>query len=516
MDASEAVRVESVAKAFGETQALANVSFTARSGEIHAIVGENGSGKSTLVKILSGVLAADSGQVNVHGSAPTSPGHARELGVATIFQEVMVAEEASVLDNLYIGSTTLTGQKVGLRDRRQQGSDLLLRLAGRPIDLDQEVGSLPLSLKHWIVIARALLTNPKVLILDESSAALDLEATGRLHRELIALRDRGVAVILVTHRIAELVTIAEQATVLRDGESVGELQGSEITESKLLDLMTPQTRSQASASTHGQALSQDEPIVLSARGIQIDPQSAAFDFDLRSGEIVGLIGLDGQGQDSFVRMLAGLRPPLRGQVIYCGGGEDRPVRDLADAEACGIVYVSGDRRREGIFPNLSIFENFAIDKYREQSGPAGFIRFAELRGLFDAEVRRFSIRLGESNNLITSLSGGNQQKVLISRAMARGPRIIILNDPARGVDLNTKRELYAELKAFADQGGAVVYMTSEIEELFGFAERVDTFRSGALIDSQPGQSITEKSMLAAMFGRGSVADLDADLAREGV
>jgi ribose transport system ATP-binding protein len=226
-----------------------------------------------------------------------------------------------------------------------------------------------------------------------------------------------------------------------------------------------------------------------------------FDFTLGKGEIVGVTGLDGQGQDGFIKALAGIRPAASGlPVIDNGANGEASIGSLADADRLGIAYVSGDRKRDGIFPQLSIYENLALGLYRRNLAFGGWIRRVPIVGAFKAEVVRLSIKAGAASNKITSLSGGNQQKVLIGRAFAALPRVIVLNDPARGVDLGTKRELYEELRKFAAGGGSVVYLSSEIEEFIGFADRVDVFRDDRLSRSLAGAEIDEQPILAAMFG----------------
>jgi ribose transport system ATP-binding protein len=226
---------------------------------------------------------------------------------------------------------------------------------------------------------------------------------------------------------------------------------------------------------------------------------------------VGLAGLDGQGQEQFARMLAGITVPATGSIACVGeDGVLEPVTDLASAWRLHISWVSGDRKREGIFPQLSIFDNFAFGVYRRSLGLLGKVDKRHARSLFAKEVRRFSIKTGSPTNRITSLSGGNQQKVLISRAFADSPRVVVLNDPARGVDLGTKRDLYRELQRFADDGGAVVYLSSELEEFIGFAHRVDVFVKGSLFRSLSGYDIEENGILRAMFGQPADARIDFD------
>ncbi|MBY4618082.1 sugar ABC transporter ATP-binding protein [Rhizobium redzepovicii] len=503
------VRLAGIAKAFGETKALKKCDFEACAGEVHAIVGENGSGKSTMAKIMSGVLRPDTGKATILGTTIKTPIDAKSVGLATIFQEVLVAEEASVLDNLYVGRDGFFEWRKSSGKRRAEAQALLDRLVGQHVDLSRNVGDFPLSVKQWVVIARAILKSPKVLILDESSAALDLDATVRLHDEIDRLRKAGATVIIVTHRIAELVRIADRATILRDGVTVGVLEKADINENNLLAMMTPADRKLSGAAKDGKRKSaENRRVVLEATKTIAQRGSAPFDFAIREGSIVGVAGLDGQGQDAFVRALARIVAPFGGDAKALDSGRNELVSmgGLEDAARLGVVYVSGDRKREGIFPQQSIFENLAIGIYKKNLGPLGIIRRGRLKQMFSREVDRLRVKIGRPDNRITSLSGGNQQKILIGRAFANNPKVIILNDPARGVDLGTKRDLYRELEIFAEQGGAVIYLSSEIEEFLGFADRVDVFHHGRIYRSLAGDQINEETILAAMFGR-SEADV---------
>jgi ABC-type sugar transport system ATPase subunit len=503
------VQIQHVSKRFGETMALDDCSLTINPGEVHAIVGENGSGKSTLAKIISGVIRPDSGTVSVFGHQPRSPMEARAHGVAMIFQEVLVAESLSVADNIFAGTDSLWRRSRTRAEARRQSRELLKRFSGVEIDPNTLVQNLPLSVKQWIVIARALLCRPRLLILDESSAALDLDATARLHAEIRKLRDDGGCVAVVTHRIAELVRIADRATVLRDGKVVDELVGADINESSLLRMMSakavaPEAKArEMRAGTRGAG-----DVVLAASGLSVEPDAPAFDVDLCAGEIVGVTGLDGQGHDDFVRIVAGLRPAPSGSISLRAGASGLARADSKDLGS-EVAYISGDRAHDGIFPNLSIFENFALPLYRRTFGEYGWIRRRPLQRAFDEEVRRLSIKTDSASNLITSLSGGNQQKILIGRVLAMGPSIIVLDDPARGVDVGTKRELYVQLRKFADQGGAIIYLSSEIEEFFDFADRALVFRNKTLFRSIPAARFSEQAFLAAMFGKPAETELSA-------
>lgn len=504
------VEISEVRKTFGPTVALAGVSLRAFEGEVHAIIGGNGSGKSTLAKVISGVLIPDSGQVSVLGKSATSPFEAREIGVANVFQEVLVADECSVLDNLYLGADGLLGSAMTDEERRARAGELMAELLGFDLDLDTRVGDLPLSLKQWITIGRAILTEPRVLILDESSAALDFESTERLFAKMRGLRRQGCAILIVTHRIAELVRIADRATVLRDGVTVGTLSREEITEANILALIAGAQRERAKAA-EAPAVRLSDHAVLRLDEVRVWDDAASFDFALYPGEVVGITGLDGQGQADFVRALAGVQGFVKGRAAIVNDGVAEPVFDLRSARENGISYVSGDRKKEGIFANLSVFENMLMSVYRtyRAGGWLNFVSRTKLSQVFEWEAGKLAVKMGSPDNLITSLSGGNQQKVLIARAFAEKPQVLVLNDPARGIDVGAKLDLYRNLRDFAARGNAVVFLSSEIEEFLNLCSRVHVFRNGAIwADFEP--PFDTHAILNAMFGRRASAPLPGE------
>ncbi|MFT5503214.1 MAG: ribose transport system ATP-binding protein [Gammaproteobacteria bacterium] len=495
--------VKDAHKSFDVTRALDGCSFSANFGEIHAIVGGNGCGKSTLAKVLSGVLPLDSGKVSILGHHPSSPSESKSIGIATVFQEVMIADEASVVDNLFTGVDGFWTRSMPTSEKIVKAQTLMRELADEDIDVLMPAGELPLSIKAWITIARALLTEPKVLILDESSAALDFDSTERLFNKMRELRDKGAAILIVTHRIAELIRISDRATVMRDGKDVGVLAKSEITEENLLSLMTGRAESgKAKAEVANKATSNE--VTLRTRQVKVWDEGGPVDFGLLKGEIVGITGLDGHGQDDFVRILAGVQQATLGYPeIKTQGGEYLALKSLDEAKAEGISFVSGDRKREGILPNMSIFENLLIPLYRTHNHIPGvrFIDWMGLSDIFDWEVERLSIKTGPKSNMITSLSGGNQQKVVIGRSFALHPKILVLNDPARGIDVDTKRDLYKHLREFVDEGNSVIYMSSELEEFIGFCSRVLVFRNGSIFDTFIDEDVEPVAILEGMFGR---------------
>ena len=510
------VEISQVRKTFGPTVALGGVSLRAYEGEVHAIIGGNGSGKSTLAKVISGVLIPDSGQVAILGKSATSPHEARELGIANVFQEVLVADECSVLDNLYLGADGLLGSSVSREERYARASALMAELLGFDLDLDVPAGELPLSIKQWITIGRALLTDPKVLILDESSAALDFDSTERLFRKMRELKKRGCSIMIVTHRIAELVRIADRATVLRDGRTVGTLEKDEITEARILALIAGPEREKAQGTQVSATRSSDTPVLRMVDG-RVWADGAAFNFTLFPGEVLGITGLDGQGQAEFVRAIAGVESLVSGQISVVRDKVAVAVTDLQSARENGISYVSGDRKKEGIFANLGIFENLALPIYRSYraGGWLNFINRTKLGPIFEWETGKLAVKMGSPDNLITSLSGGNQQKVLIARAFAEKPTVLLLNDPARGIDIGAKLDLYRNLRDFAARGNAVVFLSSEIEEFMNLCSKVHVFRNGAIsADFDP--PFDGHVILNAMFGRRATALLPGESLAEEV
>ena len=495
------VELTAVRKTFGPTVALGGCNLKAYAGEVHAVIGGNGSGKSTLAKVISGVLIPDGGQVSILGRSATSPVEARALGIANVFQEVLVADECSVVDNLYLGADNLLSSTHGREEKRAKATKLLHELLGFDLDLDIAVGELPLSLKQWITIGRALLADPKVLILDESSAALDFESTERLFRKMRQLKNAGVSILIVTHRIAELVRIADRATVLRDGIDVGSLEKDEITEARILSLIAGAERERSAAADPLAERHSSAPILRVERA-RVWNDAGSIDFALYPGEIVGVTGLEGQGQADLVRCVAGVQALQSGSILRYRDRAAHRVEDLASARENRISYVSGDRKKEGVFANLSIFENLLLPVYREYraGGFLNLVNGAKLQPVFDWESGKLAVKMGAQTNAITSLSGGNQQKVLIARAFAERPAVLALNDPARGVDIGAKLDLYRNLRDFAARGGAVLFLSSEIEEFLNLCTRVLVFRNGA-ISSVFEPPFDGHVLLNAMFGR---------------
>ncbi|HKO28044.1 MAG TPA: sugar ABC transporter ATP-binding protein [Solirubrobacteraceae bacterium] len=494
--------VAHVAKSFGATQALRDFSFSLRQGEVHSIMGENASGKSTLVKILSGVHRPDAGSIELAGASLAhlhSPRNAQALGIATVFQEILVVPQQSVLTNIWLGSDGLFKRRRTTEVRRAAGRAALGELIDDP-NLDVVAGSLTLSDRQAVCLTRALVRQPRILILDEATSALDVATRDRLFEVVRRLRSEGVSILFISHRMDEVEEIADRVTVMRSGMNVATLERSEVTTRRLVELMTgsdhagEEMRPDVGADTRVR-----ERVLVRSRGVRLAIDRDPIDVEIRAGELVGVAGLEGHGQDLFLRVLAGL-PATAGEVVCHTSDSPKTLHSPSDALSSGIAYVPKDRRDEGIFGTRSILENFQIATLRADRR-AGLIHRRLTERRFDRYASMMNIRTGHRGNPITSLSGGTQQKVVIARWLATDPKVLLLNDPTRGVDINTKRDIYQVLTDAAAAGVAVVMLSTEVIELIELMDRVLVFRENQLFCELPRQRLTRARLVASYFGR---------------
>ncbi|MFC4468666.1 sugar ABC transporter ATP-binding protein [Streptomyces xiangluensis] len=497
--------VNGLRKHFGPTVALRDAGLRLFPGEVHALVGENGSGKSTLVKILSGVHRPDAGSMEADGRpfAPRTPGQALRAGIDTVFQEVLGVENRTVLDNLWLGADGLLRPVSRDMGRRAKAQEVLTALLVTPPSLDVPFGALQLSDRQACGIARSLLRDPKVLILDEATSALDHDTRTRLFSLVRERAARGVSIVLITHRMDEIREIADRVTVLRSGETVATL-GADWDHDEMIRLMTggahlvPDAVRAAADPVDDTA---PRPIVQQVQGSRLRPGGAPCDAVFRQGEIVGLAGLEGHGQDEFLRLLLG-HGDTEG-VVRIEGDQEHWVTGPRRARQLGIAYVARDRRGESVLPWMSILDNFAIAT-AGQDVRKGLLsgRSAETR--FGHYAERLGIKYGRSSDAITTLSGGNQQKVVIARWLAANPKVLLLNDPTRGIDVGAKRDLYRLLRELSKAGLTVVMLSSEVDEHVELMDRVLVFREGSLAAELGRGALSRERLVDAFFGGAAV------------
>jgi ABC-type sugar transport system ATPase subunit len=497
------VRVEHVAKAFGATQALKDASFELRAGEVHVLVGENGSGKSTLVKILSGVHVPDAGRVEVAGvdTQLRSPKGALDQGIVTVFQEVLVAPARSVLDNVWLGFDDTWRAKVSTREKRRRAREALDELLGKPVDLGATMEDLSLSDRQACCIVRALLRRPRILILDEATSALDVATRDRLFALVGRLAAEGVGVIFITHRMDEIEEIGDRITVMRSGETVANLTRASWTARDLVRLMTGSEdletvgrREKETAATRRGAP------VLTVRGLRLRPDGKPIDLTVHAGELIGLAGLEGHGQNEFLEALWG-ENVVAGEVIRHLPGRDVVIRSPVQAAECDIAYVPRERGRDSLFSWMTIRENFALPTLAQDSR-FGFFSPRSSRRRFAAYVDGLQIVLRSPDDPITTLSGGNQQRVILARWLAFAPRILLLNDPTRGIDINSKNDLYALFSALTSESLAMVMLSTELDEHVELMDRVLVFREHELFCELDRSELSREALVAAFFGEG--------------
>jgi ABC-type sugar transport system ATPase subunit len=469
---------------------------------VHALVGENGCGKSTMVKILSGVHMPDAGEIELDGVPVPSirtPREAQSRGTFTVFQEVLVAESRSVLDNVWLGAEDTWRSRVATREKVSRAKQVLGELLGREIDLSTAVEELSLSDRQACGIARALVRDPKILILDEATSALDVATRDRLFAMVGGLARRRVGVIFITHRMDEIEQIGDRITVMRSGVTVAELERGQWTPQQLVRLMTgsealgrgEQDRLRPLAERRGAT-------VLSVRGLRLRPDGLPIDLEVKAGELIGLAGLEGHGGNTFLEALRG-GIEAEGEIVRHVDGREHVIRSPADAADRDIAYVPRERRLDSVFSWMTIRENFALPTL-DRDSRLGWLRPRSSRRRLRSYIDRLGIVLGSPEQAITALSGGNQQKVIIARWLAFGPRVLLLNDPTRGIDIGAKNDLYALFGALANEGLAVVMLSTELDEHVELMDRVLVFREHELFVEFDRSEVTREGLVGAFFG----------------
>jgi rhamnose transport system ATP-binding protein len=492
----EILALRGVTKSFGAVRALRGVDFDVRAGEVHALVGENGAGKSTLVKIITGAHAPDTGTVTVAGHPldRADPLLARRLGVAPIYQQPTLFPELTVAENLAFGlETGGAWRRIDWRERRARAAALLARV-GAGVDPDAEAGSLRMAEQQLVEIARALGTKARVIIMDEPTAALAETEAERLLALVAELRAAGAAIVYISHRLPEVLRMADRVTVLRDGAAVETRPAAGLTQADLI-------RSMVGRDLDAVFPKRELPIgdvVLSARGLSCRSSGVRdVDLEVRAGEIVGLAGLVGSGRTELARTLFGLTPADGGELRI--RGQVRTIRSPAEAIRAGLAYVPEDRRRHGVILEMSVAANATLAVLRAiRSGP--FLDGAREREIASTFVARFAIKAPSLDTPVAHLSGGNQQKVALARWLATRPSVLILDEPTQGVDVGAKAEIHRLIVDLAAEGLAIVMISSEMPEILGMSDRIAVMRGGTIVGRLDRAAATQEGLLALALG----------------
>ena len=491
-------------RAFGETRALVNAELSIAPGEIHALLGENGSGKTTLMKILSGVIRADSGAILWEGAPIDArrPAAAQAAGISTVFQETLFAPEQSVVDNIFMGLDKTFRRTHTAEEEAERAKQVLSDLGAPGIDLRAPLWSMSLAERQIVTIARSAVRDWRLLILDEGTSALDSNQCERLFAYLRRARDEGRSVLFTSHRMDEVNMLADAVSVLRAGSTVLAARHADVSNQEIVDAMAghEQTRVAAKVREVRGNRELDRPVIEVTQVVTgTDPEPISL--TISEGEIFGLAGLEGQGQVDFATSLVGLSRPTPGSSVaaYLPGGARREVSSFGAARDARLAYVPRDRKGEGLFFARSVMQNFLVGGLREYSS-AGVIRQGEVRQLFTQYSQLVRLQDRDPRHRVGTLSGGNQQKVLLARWLATKPRGLILNDPLRGVDITTKTELYQVFRTLADEGLAIVLLSTEIVELLTLCDRVAVFHNGGIGRVLDAGTATEADVVAAMFG----------------
>ncbi|MCM5679936.1 sugar ABC transporter ATP-binding protein [Schlegelella sp. S2-27] len=504
------LELRNVSKTFPGVKALQNVQLRVHAGEVHALMGENGAGKSTLMKILSGAYTADPGaQVLIDGRLAVIDGPiaAKQYGVAVIYQELCLAPNLSVAENIYLGRP-LTARGVIDRAAMVRACEGVLQRLGADFGPATRVGVLSIAQRQLVEIARAVHFDARILVMDEPTTPLSSHETDRLFALIRQLRADGLAIIYISHRMAEIDELADRVTVLRDGCYVGTLTRDELSQEALVKMMVGRDlsgfyRKQHQGGDRG-------PVVLSVRDMADGRRVRGCSFELHAGEVLGLAGLVGAGRTELARLIFGADAHAGGEVRLDGKVVD--IGQPLHAIRAGIVYLTEDRKGQGLFLDLSVHDNVNVMVSPRDARAGGVLDRAQAARRTRESIGRLGIRVASPRANVGSLSGGNQQKVLLARLLEVEPRVLILDEPTRGVDIGAKSEIYRLIDELARRGVAVLVISSELPEVVGICDRVLVMREGRLageVGGATGRPITQEAIVALATGAAQDADTAA-------
>jgi ribose transport system ATP-binding protein len=485
-----------ISKHFAGVRALTDAHLSVVAGEVHAVMGENGAGKSTLIKILAGAYAADSGEILIEGvpARMDTPAAALSRGIAVIYQELSLSPNLTVAENIYLGREIRKGISADRKAMEARCRGILESL-GAVFSPGDIVSNLSLAERQLVEIARAIHANARILVMDEPTAALSAHESERLFDLIVDLRARGLAIIYVSHRMAEISRLADRVTVLRDGAVVGTLTRDALTTERIVRMMVGRDLAGFyKKEARSEPLAGDPFFVV--EDMRDDSHVHGCSFGVRRGEILGIAGLVGSGRTELARLIFGADPRTGGRITL--DGKALRIASPRDAVDSGIVYLTEDRKHLGLFLDMSVRDNVNTMVLASDSRLGGLVDFGKANNRTRDAIESLSIRVKGGRSLAGSLSGGNQQKVLLSRLLQPSPRVVILDEPTRGVDIGAKSEIYRIMDELARGGLGIVFISSELPEIIGIADRVLVMRSGRIVgelDPARGTPVTQEAVM---------------------
>ncbi len=489
-----------ICKTFPGVRALHKVNFHLNKGEIHALMGENGAGKSTLIKVLTGVELPDAGEVILAGQPirAKSPQHAQQLGISTVYQEVNLCPNLSVAENIFIGREPLKRGRIDWKAINLRAAELLQRM-DISIDVTQSLGSYPVAIQQMVAIARALDISARVLILDEPTSSLDAREVEKLFQVMCRLKAEGLGIIFITHFIDQVYAVSDRVTILRNGELVGTFDTADLPKLELVSKMIGKELDDLEKmATRKETCSQDAPPLVEARGLSLRGAIQAMDLELHPGEVLGLAGLLGSGRSETAQLLFGVKTPDSG-TLTIGGETVKGLTPLKSIER-GIGMCPENRKADGVVDELTVRENIILAL---QAG-RGWLRFLPPKQqyeLADKYIKALSISTPHADQPVKNLSGGNQQKVILARWLATNLNLLILDEPTRGIDVGTKTEIQKLVLSLAKDGKAILFISSELDEVIRCSHRVMILRDRQKVGELAGDEINEGQIMHTIAGR---------------
>lgn len=486
--------LKNVTKEYPGVLALDHMNLEVYPGEVHALMGENGAGKSTLIKVVSGAIKPNGGTIEYEGTEYTSmtPAMSRKLGIGVIYQEFNLVPDLSVAENIFLGQKLTDGLTINRKLMNEKASQLM-KSFGIDIDVTKEVKTLTVAYQQLVEITKTISSNVKVLIMDEPSAPLTNREIDAMFGIVRKLKEQGVAIIYISHRMEEIFALADRITVMRDGKYVGTKMASEIDQNGLIKMMVGRTLDEQFPTVEKEI----GEVVLEVKNLSTDALLKNINLKVHKGEILGLAGLVGAGRTETARAIFGADPKASGTILI--HGKEAHIRKPKDAISQGIALIPEDRKKHGALLEMTIRENISFISVKDIS-KAGFVNRSEDKKLSEKYIKELSIKTPSMEQFAKNLSGGNQQKVVLAKSLASNSDIIIFDEPTRGIDVGAKKEIYVLMNELAKKGMAIIMISSEMQELLGMSDRIMVMHEGELMGELSKEEATQEKILELASG----------------